>query len=112
MSESQRCERAAQETGGLWACTREAGHDGPCAAVAVPAMPVGVGTCHPDCVRVSPHEGGCQSLATLARRPGAETCGASWDFYVTGHTLATYHVTCALPAGHDLDHRGEIGWPS
>lgn len=39
MSGPVRCERAAQETDGLWTCTRNAGHDGPCAAVAVPAVP-------------------------------------------------------------------------
>lgn len=56
------------------------------------------------CTRNGGHPGPCAAVTAV--------CGATWDFYVTGHTLTTYSVTCTLPLGHDLDHRGEIGWPS
>ena len=60
-----------------------------------------------NCTRERDHDGPC----AMALAAGAQ-CGATWDFYVTDHTLTAYNVTCTLRRGHDLDHRGEIGWPS
>jgi hypothetical protein len=60
-----------------------------------------------ECHREAGHDGPC-AAELVAPKP----CGATWDFYVTDRTLTTYSVTCSLPLGHDLDHRGEIGWPS
>ncbi len=57
-----------------------------------------------ECTRERGHHGPCAAREVM--------CGATWDFYVTAHHMTTYHVVCTLPRGHDLDHRGEIGWPS